>query len=69
MDNLGEMVSEVGDVVIIGRKCMNFRSLLCLKGKVEEMKMRGGKKKEKKRKKNFRCNFYQEKKFAPLLTT
>ena len=51
MDNLGEMVSEVGDVVIIGRKCMNFRSLLCLKGKVEEMKMRGGKKKKRKEKK------------------
>lgn len=61
MDNLGEMVSEVGDVVIIGRKCMNFRSLLCLKGKVEEMKMRGGKKKKRKEKKTFAAIFTKKK--------
>lgn len=56
MDNLGEMVSEVGDVVIIGRKCMNFRLLFAWKGK-----RRRNENEKEKEKKNFRCNFYQEK--------
>lgn len=64
MDNLGEMVSEVGDVVIIGRKCMNFRLLFAWKGK----RRRNENEKEKEKKK-LSLQFLPRKKFAPLLTT
>ena len=52
MDNLGAIVSEVGDVVIIGKKVYEFP---LLRGERENKKER------KRKRKEFRCSFYQGK--------